>query len=116
MVDILLYSRTFPECGTDNDCNKRLDESSSNGPVQAYIADELLFRHWTDYKGEKESYLVLFDTKEKNIKPLPAAMFWQEPICLAADQNLHSHRIAEYWLMFLLPKRILQIPRTQIFT
>ena len=54
----------FPECGTDNDCNKRLDESTSNGPMQAYIADELLFRHWTDYKGEKESYLVLFDIKE----------------------------------------------------
>ena len=44
--------------------NKRLEESSSSGPMQAYIADELLFRHWTDYKGEKESYLVLFDTKE----------------------------------------------------
>ncbi len=60
----------FPECGTDNDCNKRLDESSSNGPMQAYIADELLFRHWTDYKGEKESYLVLFDIKENKYQPI----------------------------------------------
>lgn len=45
----------FPECGVDNNCNKRLDESSANGPVQAYIADELLFRHWTEYKGEKKN-------------------------------------------------------------
>ena len=60
----------FPECGTDNDCNKRLDESSSNGPMQAYIADELLFRHWTDYKGEKESYLVLFDIKENKYQAI----------------------------------------------
>ena len=55
----------FPECGTDNECNKKLEESSSNGPVQAYIADELLFRHWTEYKGEKETYLVLYDTQTR---------------------------------------------------
>ncbi len=61
---IAFVADLFPECGTDNDCNKKLDESSSTGPAQAYIADELLFRHWTEYKGEKESYLILFDIKE----------------------------------------------------
>ena len=70
---IAFTAELFSECGTDNDCNKRLDESSSNGPVQAYIADELLFRHWTDYKGEKESYLVLFDTKEKKYQPITSS-------------------------------------------
>ncbi|MCK7526402.1 MAG: hypothetical protein MZV64_56795 [Ignavibacteriales bacterium] len=63
----------FPECGTDNDCNKRLDESTKNGPMQAYIADELLFRHWTDYKGEKESYLVLFDIKENKYQAITSS-------------------------------------------
>lgn len=60
----------FPECGVDNNYNKRLDESSANGPVQAYIADELLFRHWTEYKGEKETYLVLYDMKEKTYQTI----------------------------------------------
>lgn len=60
----------FPECGADNECNKKLDESSSNGPVQAYVADELLFRHWTEYKGEKESYLVIYDIKENKYTPV----------------------------------------------
>ena len=63
----------FPECGTDNDCNKRLDESTSKGPMQAYIADELLFRHWTNYKGEKESYLVLFDIKENKYQAITSS-------------------------------------------
>ena len=63
----------FSECGTDNDCNKRLDESTKNGPMQAYIADELLFRHWTDYKGEKESYLVLFDIKENKYQAITSS-------------------------------------------
>ena len=55
----------FPECGTDNDCNKKLDESTTKGPLQAYIADQLLFRHWTEYKGSKETYLLLYDLREK---------------------------------------------------
>jgi dipeptidyl aminopeptidase/acylaminoacyl peptidase len=63
----------FPECGTDSNGNKGLDESSSNGPMQAYIADELLFRHWTDYKGEKESYLVLFDIKENKYQAITSS-------------------------------------------
>lgn len=54
----------FPECETDNDCNKKLEESSSKGPLQAYITDDLLFRHWTDYKGSKETFLILYDLKE----------------------------------------------------
>lgn len=67
---IAFVADLFPECGTDSDCNKKLDESSSTGPTQAYIADELLFRHWTEYKGEKESYLVLFDTKENKYQAI----------------------------------------------
>ncbi|MBP9582191.1 MAG: PD40 domain-containing protein, partial [Ignavibacterium sp.] len=67
---IAFVAELFPECGTDNDCNKKLDVSSSDGPMHAYIADNLLFRHWTDYKGEKESYLVLFDIKENKYQTI----------------------------------------------
>ncbi|HCY76758.1 MAG TPA: peptidase S9 [Ignavibacteriales bacterium] len=67
---IAFTAELFPECGVDDNCNKRLDESSSNGPVQAYIADELLFRHWTEYKGEKETYLVLYDMNEKTYQTI----------------------------------------------
>lgn len=70
---IAFTAELFPECGTDNDCNKRLDESTSNGPMQAYIADELLFRHWTDYKGEKESFLILFDIKENKYQTITSS-------------------------------------------
>lgn len=55
----------FPECGVNEDCNKALDSSVTKGPLQAYIADNLLFRHWTQYKGSKETFLVLYDLREK---------------------------------------------------
>ncbi|MCZ7609834.1 MAG: S9 family peptidase [Ignavibacterium sp.] len=63
----------FPECGVENDCNKKLDESTANGPVQAYIADNLMFRHWTEYKGEKETFLILYDMVEKKYETITSS-------------------------------------------
>lgn len=63
----------FPECGVENDCNKKLDESTANGPVQAYIADNLMFRHWTEYKGEKETFLILYDIVEKKYETITSS-------------------------------------------
>ena len=42
---IVFTSDVFPECGADGDCNKKIDESMSNGPIQAHMADRLLYRH-----------------------------------------------------------------------
>lgn len=75
---VAFTAELYPECGTDNDCNKKLDESSSNGPVQAYIADELLFRHWAEYKGEKESYLVLYDIKRNKYQTIAVGDVFSE--------------------------------------
>lgn len=55
----------FPECGTDDNCNKKLEESSEKGSVQACIADSLLFRHWTQYRGEKETHLFIYNLVNK---------------------------------------------------
>ncbi len=55
----------FPECGTDNECNGKLLKSSKDGPMQAYVADSLLFRHWTEYSGEKETHLFVYNFAAK---------------------------------------------------
>ncbi len=55
----------FPECGADDSCNKKLEKSSEKGPIQAYIADSLLFRHWTQYRGEKETHLFVYSFVSK---------------------------------------------------
>ncbi len=51
----------FPECGNDNECNEKLLRSAKDGPIQAYVADSLLFRHWTEYRGEKETHLFVYN-------------------------------------------------------
>ncbi len=62
---IIFVSEVFPECGADLDCNREIDESMKNGPLQAHMADALLYRHWTSYKDGKRNHLILFDLKNK---------------------------------------------------
>lgn len=62
---VMFTTEIFPDCGTNNECNKKLLESSKNGPLQAYIADSLLFRHWTEYRGEKETHLFVYNLETR---------------------------------------------------
>ena len=58
-------TKIYPECGTNIDCNKKTLESSQNGPIQAYIGDSLLFRHWTEYTGQRETHIFIYNLKDK---------------------------------------------------
>ena len=60
----------YPGCGTDNDCNKKISESHNNGPLQAVIADDLLFRHWTSYRDEMEPHLFTVNIETKELKDI----------------------------------------------
>ncbi len=65
-------SDIYKECGTDNKCNEKLKKLDEEGPIQAYITDELLFRHWTEDKGLKETHIFIFDRQKgeyRNIAP-----------------------------------------------
>ncbi|HHE54821.1 MAG TPA: S9 family peptidase [Caldithrix abyssi] len=67
---IVFVSEVFPECGADADCNQKTQETWDNGPLQAHMADQLLYRHWTFYKDGKRNHLILFDLEEKTYKDL----------------------------------------------
>lgn len=61
-------SSVFPECGSDDECNKKNNESISDGVIQAHMADELLYRHWTEYTDGRRSHIftVKIETGEIN--------------------------------------------------
>src|SRR6476661_2344696 len=44
---VAFSSDVYPECGGDDACNKKIATRWSGGPLQAHLADELLYRHWT---------------------------------------------------------------------
>ena len=62
---VAITTDIFPECGTDDACNEKLIKSSKEGPLQAYVADSLLFRHWTEYRGEKETHIFIYNLETK---------------------------------------------------
>ncbi len=63
-----LSTTVFPECGADDDCNQKINDSMSDGPIQAHMADHLLYRHWTFWKDGKRTHIFLFPGKEE--KPI----------------------------------------------
>ena len=59
---LLFTSNVYPDC-PDNDCNhKRLEEAEAS-KVKARITDELLFRHWTDWRDGKYTHLFAVSAK-----------------------------------------------------
>ena len=57
---IAFASDVYPECGASDSCNKAIAKSADEGPLQAYMSDRLLYRHWTSTKDGKRSHILLF--------------------------------------------------------
>ena len=67
---IAFTAEVYPDLGADAKANKAKREKKENGPVQAHIADKLLYRHWTSYSDGRCNHLILFDTQTKTYKDL----------------------------------------------
>ena len=72
---IAFSSEVYPECGADSQKNVLTDSLATNGPVQAYVADQLLFRHWTDYAAGKASHIIMFNVETKTYTDLTPDKF-----------------------------------------
>ncbi|HJQ35332.1 MAG TPA: S9 family peptidase [Pyrinomonadaceae bacterium] len=55
---IAFASDVYPDC-KDDACNKQRDEEAEKNPVKAHVADRLLYRHWTDWKGGKRTHVFV---------------------------------------------------------
>lgn len=62
---IAFASEVYPECGADSRKNAITDSLAEHGPVQAYLADHLLFRHWTEYAAGKYSHIIVYNIDNK---------------------------------------------------
>ena len=72
---IAFAANVFPECGADDDCNQQLNNSFENGPLQAHMADGLLYRHWTYYSDGRFTHTMLLDVASGEIKDMTPGEF-----------------------------------------
>jgi dipeptidyl aminopeptidase/acylaminoacyl peptidase len=51
----------YPECGADAACNRKIDDAREKSKLKAHLADQLLYRHWTDWKDGKRTHVLVLD-------------------------------------------------------
>jgi dipeptidyl aminopeptidase/acylaminoacyl peptidase len=57
---ILFASAVYPDCNDDG-CNRKRDEERADSKVKAKVFTHLLYRHWTQFTGDKRSHLFLIN-------------------------------------------------------
>ena len=67
---IAFSAEIYPELGVDGAKNEEWRKKKEEGPVQAHLADKLLYRHWTSYSDGRCKHLIVFDTQTKEYKDL----------------------------------------------
>jgi len=74
----------YPECGGDAACGKKIDEARGKSKLKAQLADRLLYRHWTDWKGGKRTHVLVLDLSTENggIRDLTPGDFDSPPFSL----------------------------------
>ncbi|HUX92337.1 MAG TPA: S9 family peptidase [Ignavibacteriaceae bacterium] len=65
----------YPSCGANDNCDKEIDSTSAHGPIQAYLADHLLFRHWTQYSAGKYTHIFIYNVENKTYTDVTPGKF-----------------------------------------
>jgi dipeptidyl aminopeptidase/acylaminoacyl peptidase len=84
---IAFSSDVYPECNGDDACNKRTEETWSKGPLKAHMADDLLFRHWTQWKDGKRTHVFLASVTTGETRDLTPGDFDSPPFQVSGPRQ-----------------------------
>ncbi|MEW6126457.1 MAG: S9 family peptidase [Acidobacteriota bacterium] len=74
---VAFTSDVYPECNGNDACNKRISERWEKGALRAHLADELLYRHWTQWRDGKRAHTFLLNIESGAVRDLtPGNMDW----------------------------------------
>ncbi|HEY0529415.1 MAG TPA: S9 family peptidase [Gemmatimonadaceae bacterium] len=75
---IAFVSGVYPDCDSDA-CNIERAKAADTGKVKAHIADNLLYRHWTEWTPETRSHLFVVSTDGTSQRDITAAVKYDVP-------------------------------------
>jgi dipeptidyl aminopeptidase/acylaminoacyl peptidase len=78
---VVFEASVFPEAMADGVKQKALGEKLESGPVQAHLADSLLYRHWTEWRDFQYTHLFT-STSDGKVEAITSGKqdypaFWQ---------------------------------------
>jgi Tol biopolymer transport system component len=76
---IAATSAVYPECGADADCNRTILEARSDGPLSAFMSDELLYRHWNEWREGRYPHILLVDSSTGKVERDLTPGRWDSP-------------------------------------
>lgn len=59
----------------DGQLNSEARKAKRENPIQAHIADSLLYRHWTEYTDGRYWHIIVFDTQDKTYRDVTPGRF-----------------------------------------
>ncbi|MBI1753476.1 MAG: S9 family peptidase [Acidobacteria bacterium] len=111
---VVFEASVFPEAMTDGAKQKEWGEKLESGPVQAHMADSLLYRHWTEWRDFQYTHLFTA-TPEGKVEAITSGKqdypaFWQswdlspdgKEVCVTTNTDAVAARSTNQDL-FLIP-------------
>lgn len=73
---VAFAAEVYPEIGgADGKANKAAIERKAKNPIQAHLADHLLYRHWTEYSDGKYWHIIVYNLKDKTYTDVTPGRF-----------------------------------------
>jgi dipeptidyl aminopeptidase/acylaminoacyl peptidase len=72
---IAFSTDVYPECGSDDACNKKIAGTWGDGPLKAHMADELLYRHWTAWKDGTRTHTFVVNVASAETRDVTPGTF-----------------------------------------
>ena len=67
---IVFTSGVYPECGTDDACNKSKIDAEAKEKSKARVITSLLYRHWTHWEGKRRQHIFSMNADGSEMKDL----------------------------------------------